>query len=84
MRFMGYTKREAAGSLLISVRLKNEGIDCFLELIGNIVSCKQIEGGSTKKRYEYRINFKLKGKKEQEMIVKYIFEQERINRQRQV
>ena len=84
MRFMGYTKREAGGSLLISVRLKNEGIDCFLELIGNIVSCKQIEGGSTKKRYEYRINFKLKVKKEQEMIVKYIFEQERINRQRQV
>ena len=55
-----------------------------MELLGKIISCKQIEGGSTKKRYEYRIHFLLKGKKEQEMIVKYIFEQERINRQRQV
>ncbi len=84
MRFMGYTEQEAGGSLWISIRLKNESVDYSMEVIGKIISCKIIEGGSTKKRYEYRINFNLKGKKEQEMIVKYIFEQERINRQKQV
>lgn len=84
MRFMGYTETEAGRFLWVSIRLKNESVDYTMELIGKIVSCKRIEGGSSKKRYEYRVKFKVKSQKEQEKIVKYIFEQERINRQRQV
>ncbi len=62
----------------MSIRLANESMDYLLEIVGKIVICQKMEN----EKYEYRVNFLMKDEKKRELIIKYIFEQERRSRQK--
>lgn len=82
MRFVGNEPGGMGDYLVISIRLKSDRIDYLLEIVGRILLCQKKESGKKEDKYEYRINFLMKNQKEREIIIKYIFEQERINRQK--
>ena len=44
--------------------------------------CQKVDPGQSKEKYEYRVNFIMKDEKKRELIIKYIFEQERRSRQK--
>ena len=80
IRFVGYEPGNPGDYLMIAIRLENESMDYFLEIVGKVLICQKIE--SREEKYEYRVNFLMKNQKEREMIIKYIFEQERKSRQK--
>lgn len=82
IRFIGNTPGSKGDYLVISIRLKNDSMDYLLEIVGRILLCQKIESGKREEKYEYRTNFLMKNQKEREIIIKYIFEQERINKQK--
>ncbi len=84
VRFISDHLGAAGDCLVIMLNLKIGDDNYLLDLVGNVVDCRQLDEVLGKRKYEYRIDFVIKGRAEQEIIVKYIFEQERINRQRMV
>lgn len=82
MRFIGNKPGETGDYLVISIRLESNSMDYYLEIVGRIMLCQKKESEKKEDKYEYRINFLMKNQKEREIIIKYIFEQERINRQK--
>ena len=68
--------------LFLSLRLESESMNYLLEIVGKVLLCQEIESGNKEKKYEYRINFLMWNQKEREIIIKYIFEQERRRRQK--
>lgn len=82
LRFVGYEPGEKGDYLLITMRLENESMDHLLEVVGSVLTCQKVETSAKEEKYEYRVNFLMKDQKEREMIIKYIFEQERRSRQK--
>ncbi len=82
IRFVGDQPGDKDAYLFISLRLKNKSMDYLLEAVGKTVLCQKVEAVKKEKKYEYRANFLMRNQKEREIIIKYIFEQERINRQK--
>ncbi|MCI8873451.1 MAG: flagellar brake protein [Lachnospiraceae bacterium] len=82
IRFVSDLPAEEGSFILIAIRLVNESMDYPLELIGKVVICQKVEPGQSKEKYEYRVNFIMKDEKKRELIIKYIFEQERRSRQK--
>ncbi|TGY96825.1 flagellar brake protein [Petralouisia muris] len=78
IRFVAQQPGKEGGYLLMSIRLANESMDYLLEIVGKIVICQKMEN----EKYEYRVNFLMKDEKKRELIIKYIFEQERRSRQK--
>ncbi len=82
IRFVSGQPAEEGSHLLIAIRLVNESMDYPLELIGKVVICQKVEPRQKEEKYEYRVNFIMKDEKKRELIIKYIFEQERRSRQK--
>lgn len=86
MRFIGEEELQRDDFLFISILLRSMDNNHLLEVAGRILSCRKVEAApnSAKRevKYEYRIQFLTKDQKKREMIIKYIFEQERKNRQK--
>lgn len=82
IRFITVEPTEEDTFLFISIQLKNESIDWTLETVGRVLSCRAVETSRKEKKYEYRVQFLLKDQRKREMIIKYIFEQERKSRQK--
>lgn len=83
IRFIGSEPGKKGKFLLMTFRLENEAMNYFIEIVGDILKCQEIEGEQNEKKYEYRVNFLLKNQTEREMIIKYIFEQERRSREKE-
>lgn len=86
IRFVGEEELQREDFLFISIFLRSTDADHLLEVAGRILSCRKVEAApnSPKKeiKYEYRVQFLTRDQKKREMIIKYIFEQERKNRQK--
>lgn len=84
IRFVSEEKTEKSTFLLIRIQLIIEGRSQLLEVVGWVVSCNRIENSintrTDNRKYEYRVQFITKDQKKREMIIKYIFEQDRKNR----
>ena len=83
IRFVGKPPGPKWKYLLMTIRLENKAMNHLLEIVGDILTCQKIEGKSKEVKYEYRVNFILKNQMEREIIVKYIFEQERRSREKE-
>lgn len=82
IRFTSDKQREKGEFLLITIKLQSTSIDSELEIASRLLSCRRIESDSNVKKYEYRVEFITNDQKKREMIIKYIFEQERKSRQK--
>lgn len=80
VRFTSTEELENNSYILIAVRLSSGKVDKQYYLIGKIIACTKIENVSS--RFENRVQFLLKDDKTREEIIKFIFEEERKNRNR--
>lgn len=86
IRFVGEKEGQKGEFLLISIFLRCIDVNHQLEVAGRVLSCKVLDKVSGNKRgpkkYEYRVQFLTREQRKREIIIKYIFEQERKNRQK--
>ena len=82
IRFMAEEEGKKGEYLFISMLLRSLDNNQLLEIAGRVLSCNRVEGDRGKKKYEYRVQFLTRDQKKREAIIKYIFEQERKNRQK--
>ena len=82
IRFVAEEEGKKGEYLLISIFLRSIEVNQLLEVAGRVLSCNKIQGDAGQGKYEYRIQFLMKDQKKRETIIKYIFEQERKNRQK--
>lgn len=82
IRFVAEEEGKKGEYIFLSIFLRSTDVNQLLEFSGRVLSCKRIERERGEKRYEYRVQFLTKDQKKREIIIKYIFEQERKNRQK--
>lgn len=82
IRFITDKKSEEGDCLAVRTRLQNENIDKQLLVAVSIVSCRKMASGM--ERYETRAEFLRLGTKLRETIIKYIFDEDRKIRKREV
>lgn len=82
IRFITDKKSEEGDCLAVRTRLQNENIDKQLLVAVSIVSCRKMASGM--ERYETRAEFLHLGTKLRETIIKYIFDEDRKIRKREV
>lgn len=75
IRFITEKKHEEGDCLAVRTALKNENIDQLLLVVVSIVSCRQATPNM--ERYETRAEFLHLGSKLRETIIKYIFDEDR-------
>ena len=72
--------------MVVSLPLENESMSYTLEVVACVLTCqrmkKRIGEQDNRKKYEYRVKFLVKNPEDREWIIKYIFEQERMRRQK--
>lgn len=87
MRFVGYEEGNEGEYLVITLPLENESMSYTLEVVASILTCQRIKKNigkrqDTQEKYEYRVKFLMKNPQDREWIIKFIFEQERLRRQK--
>lgn len=87
MRFVAYEAADNGDYMVISLPLENESMSYTLEVVACVLTCQQIKKHTGKrkdsqKKYEYRVKFLMKNSEDREWIIKFIFEQERLRRQK--
>ncbi len=87
MRFVGYEPGNDGDYMVISLPLENESMSYTLEVVACVLTCQRIKKNTGKrkdsqKKYEYRVKFLMKSPEDREWIIKFIFEQERLRRQK--
>lgn len=86
MRFVGYEQGRQGEYMVVSLPLENESMSYTLEVVACVLTCQQMKKRigeqDNRKKYEYRVKFLVKNPEDREWIIKYIFEQERMRRQK--
>lgn len=82
IRFITEKKHEEGDCLVVRTALKNENIDQMLLIVVSIVSCRQ--AAANMERYETRAEFLHLGSKLRETIIKYIFDEDRKIRKKEM
>ena len=82
IRFIGEKKYEEGDYLAVKTMLHNETIDQELTVVVLVVSCRQATPNM--QRYETRAEFLHLGSKLREVIIKYIFDEDRKIRKREM
>lgn len=72
---------EPGSSILLVLQLINEKVNKQYHIVTNVISCRRLENVS-ERRFELRVKFKITDDKMREEIIRYIFEEERRNRQK--
>lgn len=78
MRFISEEKYEEGTYMYVDYALFNGAMDKNYELIGKVLTAKEIE--NKRGQFEYRLQYVNISNKEREEIIRYIFEEERKNR----
>lgn len=84
VRFRTDAELKSDEKLLFSIHLQNENLNKQYYILGSVISCvrvERIQPGNDKK-YEVRAKFQIKDSNTREEIVRFIFEEERKERQR--
>lgn len=84
IRFRTDKELEPNERVLFSIHLQNENLNKQYYILGSIISCMRIERTQrmNDKKYEARAKFQIKDSTTREEIVRFIFEEERKERQR--
>lgn len=81
IRFSSECELEENMPVLAAIHLSNKSMNKEFHIIGTVISCRRIEN-SKDKRNEMRMKFMIKDSKVREEIIRYIFEEERLTRQK--
>lgn len=81
IKFCTSEKLERGQYLLLAFQLISEKINKQFYILGSVISCVKRDSASGRK-YEVRVKFLIDDDKVREDIIRYIFEEERKNRQR--
>lgn len=82
IRFTAEEPLEIGSKILIVIRLVNDKMDQVFYLVSDIISCDIVE--TTNDRWIVRAKWKLKNPKEQEKIVRFVFEEDRMKRKKEI
>lgn len=80
VKFVGEDRLEADSYILLILRLCNDRMDKQYFIFGHVLSCEKSQNRSDK--YETRVQFIFRESKVREEIIRYIFEEERKDRQK--
>lgn len=80
VKFVGENKLEEDSYVLLILRLCNDLVDKQYFILGHVLGCEKSQNRTDK--YETRVEFIFRDSKTREEIIRYIFEEERKDRQR--
>ena len=81
MKFRSEVQLKAGDQILVLLRLINARMDKQYQILGEVIECTEIRVEKMR-AYESRVQFSIKDNKIREEIIRYIFEEERRNRQK--
>ena len=81
MKFRSEVQLKAGDQILVLLRLINARMDKQYQILGEVIECTEIRIEKMR-AYESRVQFSIKDNKIREEIIRYIFEEERRNRQK--
>ena len=81
VRFNAYEPIEVGTKLFNELHLSNDKIDHTFYLVSEVIRCSQIE--QDKEKWEIRAKWYFKNKKERDMIVRFVFEEDRKKRKKE-
>ncbi|MFP3154074.1 flagellar brake protein [Lachnospiraceae bacterium ZAX-1] len=80
IRFTSDELEERSGCVFVKMALKNETMDRQFQMVGRLLRSKRLE--TDREKYEHRTQFLQIDARTREQIIKYIFDEERKNRNR--
>ena len=81
IRFNSETELKSGDHILAVAHLANERMNQEFHIVGSVISCEKKEQ-ATEKKYVSRVKFMIKDDRVREDIIRYIFEEERLTRQK--
>lgn len=81
IRFTVMESIEVGSKILIVIRLANDKVDRMFYLVTNVIACEPIERAQG--LWVVRGKFEFKNKKDRDLIVRYVFEEDRMNRKKE-
>ena len=81
IRFNSETELKSGDHILAVAHLANERMNQEFHIVGSVISCEKKEQ-VTEKKYVSRVKFMIKDDRVREDIIRYIFEEERLTRQK--
>lgn len=81
IRFNSDTELKSGDHILAVAHLANERMNQEFQIVGSVISCEKKEQ-VTEKKYVSRVKFMIKDDRVREDIIRYIFEEERLTRQK--
>ena len=78
IRFTAMEPLEVGQSILVAIQLTNDKVDQMFYLVADIMSCDQSENSD--ERWVVRAQFRYKDMDDRDLIVRYVFEQDRMLR----
>ena len=81
IRFNSDTELKSGDHILAVAHLANERMNQEFHIVGSVISCEKKEQ-VTEKKYVSRVKFMIKDDRVREDIIRYIFEEERLTRQK--
>ena len=81
MKFRSEVQLKPRDQILIMLRLINARMDKQYQIVGEVIACTEVRTEKIR-LYESRVQFSIKDNKIREEIIRYIFEEERRNRQK--
>ena len=81
IRFTTMEQLEIGTKILTVIRLSNDKVDHMFYLVTNVIACDAVEGMPG--LWIARGNFEFKNIKDRDLIIRYVFEEDRMNRKRE-
>lgn len=81
MRFTTSAPIEVGSKILAVIRLSNEKLDQMFYLVADVIACDAVE--KVPDLWVVRTKFEFKNIKDRDLIIRYVFEEDRMNRKRE-
>lgn len=82
MRFTTMNPVEEGSKILVVIRLANEKVDQMFYIVADVIACDPVE--KMPGLWVVRTKFEFKNKKDRDLIIRYVFEEDRMNRKREM
>ena len=81
MRFTVMEKLEVGSKILIVLNLMNDKVNRTFYLVSDVIACDTVE--NMPNLWTARVKFEFKNIKDRDLIIRYVFEEDRMNRKRE-
>ena len=82
MRFVTMEKIEIGSKILVALSLSNEKVNQSFYLVSDVIACDTVE--KMPNLWIARVKFEFKNIKDRDLIIRYVFEEDRMNRKREI